>query len=88
MDIASEAIQSMLVKFKSERKWTLQALAQLSEEDITWSPTPESNSIANLVSHIRGCVHSRIETIYYDIPDTRDRDKEFEPGLELSREEA
>lgn len=87
MDIASEVIQSILVKFKSERKWTLQALAQLSEEDITWSPTPESNSIANLVSHIRGCVHSRIETIYFDIPDTRDRDKEFEPGLQLSHEE-
>jgi hypothetical protein len=87
MEIASEVIQSMLVKFKSERKWTLQAIAQLSEEDITWSPNPESNSIANLVSHIRGCVHSRIETIFFDIPDLRDRDKEFEPGLILSHED-
>jgi uncharacterized damage-inducible protein DinB len=88
MDIASEIIGSMLVKFHSERKWTLQAIAQLSDEDITWSPHSESNSIANLVAHIRGCVHSRIETIFYNIPDTRDRDKEFERGLKISNEQA
>lgn len=88
MDIAFELIESMLVKFRSEKKWTLQALEQLSEEDITSSPTVESNSIANLVAHIRGAVHSRIETILLDIPDTRDREKEFEKGLEMSKEQA
>jgi uncharacterized damage-inducible protein DinB len=88
MEIALELIDSMLVKFRSERKWTLQALEQLSEEDITSSPTSESNSIANLVAHIRGAVHSRIETILLDIPDIRDRDKEFEKGLEMSKEQA
>lgn len=41
MDIAHEVIESMLVKFKSERKWTLQAIEQLSEKDITWSPNSE-----------------------------------------------
>jgi hypothetical protein len=45
MDIAFELIESMLVKFRSEKKWTLQALEQLSEEDITWSPTSDSNSM-------------------------------------------
>jgi uncharacterized damage-inducible protein DinB len=88
MEIALELIESMLVKFRSEKKWTLQAIEQLSEDDITSSPTPESNSIANLVAHIRGAVHSRIETILLDIPDTRDRDKEFEKGLQMSKEQA
>jgi hypothetical protein len=88
MDIALELCESMLVKFRSEKKWTLQAIEQLSEEDITWSPNPESNSIANLVAHIRGAVLSRIETIFLNIPDTRDRDKEFERGLAMSKEEA
>lgn len=88
MDIAYEVIESMLVKFKSEGKWTLQAIEQLSEEDITWSPNSESNSIANLVAHIRGCAHSRIETILFNIPDTRDRDKEFEHGLIMTKEQA
>lgn len=88
MDIANEVIESMLVKFYSERKWSLQAIAQLSDDDIVWTPNTDSNSIANLVAHIRGCVHSRIETIYFDIPDTRDRDKEFERGLKVSKEQA
>ena len=88
MDIVFELNESMLVKFRSEKKWTLQAIEQLSEEDIAWSPTPESNSIANLVAHIRGAVHSRIETILFNIPDTRDREKEFERGLKLSKEQA
>lgn len=48
-----------------------QAIGQLSEDDLTWVPNSESNSITNIVAHIRGCVHSRIETILYDIPDTR-----------------
>lgn len=47
MDIAFEVIESMLVKFRSEKKWTLQAIEQLSDED-----------------------------------------KEFERGLELSKEQA
>lgn len=88
MEIASEVIESMLVKFKSERKWTLQAIEQLTDEDIMWSPNADSNSIANLVAHIHGCVHSRIETIFRDIPDTRNRDREFERGLKMSNEQA
>lgn len=88
MEIALELIESMLVKLKSEKKWTFQAIEQLSEDDIISSPSPESNSIANLVAHIRGAVHSRIETILLDIPDTRDRDKEFDKGLRMSKEEA
>lgn len=88
MDIATELIESMLVKFRSERKGILKAIEQLSEEDITWSPTFESNSITNLVAHIRGAVHSRVETILNNIPDTRDREKEFERGLEMTKEQA
>lgn len=81
-------IDSMLGRFKSERKWVLQAIEQLSEDAIVWNPTHESNSIANIVAHIRGTVHQRIETIFYDIPDNRDREKEFERGLEMSKIQA
>lgn len=88
MDIAFKLIESMLVKFRSEKKWTLQALEQLSEEDVTSSPTTESNSIANLVAHSSGAVHTRIEIILLDIPDTRVREREFEKGLEMAKEQA
>jgi uncharacterized damage-inducible protein DinB len=63
-------------------------IEQLSEADIVWRPTAESNSIANLVAHIWGTVHQRVEIIFFDVPDTRDRDKEFEIGLIMSKEEA
>ncbi|MEK5391710.1 DUF1572 family protein [Margalitia sp. FSL K6-0131] len=88
MDTSVILIESMLGKFKSEKKWVIQAINQLSEEDISWSPTLESNSIANLVSHIRGTVHQRLETVFYDVPDTRNREKEFDRELLLSKEQA
>ncbi len=83
-----ELQKSLLVKFRGERKWTLQALDQLTEHDIHWAASKDCNSIVNLVAHIRGGVHSRIETILYGIPDSRDRDKEFEHGLPMTKEEA
>ncbi|MBS4203619.1 DUF1572 family protein [Lederbergia citrea] len=88
MDISILLIDSMLEKFISEKKWVYQAIDQLSEEDIVWHPTLESNSIANLISHIRGTVHQRLETVFFNVADERDRDKEFERGLHLSKKEA
>ncbi|MFM9282167.1 DUF1572 family protein [Paenibacillus jiagnxiensis] len=85
MDLPILLIESVLLKFVAERKWFIQTIEQLDEEDVSWSPTEESNSIANLVLHIRGTVHSRIEILLFDIPDTRDRDKEFEKGIVLSK---
>ncbi|MCG7343174.1 DUF1572 domain-containing protein [Sporosarcina sp. ACRSL] len=88
MDISILLIDSILKKFKSEKKWVYQAIDQLSEEDIVWHPSSESNSIANLISHIRGTVRQRLETVFFNVPDNRDRNKEFERGLLLSKEEA
>jgi hypothetical protein len=85
LDNTSLLIDFLLKKYKSEKKWTLHVIEQLSEEDIVWAPTPDSNSIANLVAHIWGTVHQRIETAFFNVPDTRDRDKEFERGLQLSK---
>jgi len=88
LDSTSLLIDFLLKKYKSEKKYTLQVIEQLSDEDIVWTPTPESNSIANIVAHIWGTVHQRIENALFNIPDTRDRDKEFERGLRLSKDQA
>jgi uncharacterized damage-inducible protein DinB len=88
MDSTSLLIDFLLKKYKSEKKGTLQVIEQLSDEDIVWAPTPESNSIANLVAHIWGTVHQRLETLFFNVPDTRDRNKEFDRGLHLSKEQA
>jgi len=66
MDLALEFIESMLPKFRSEMRGILKVIDQISEEDIIWSPNADSNSIANLIAHIRGCVHSRIGPLSID----------------------
>jgi hypothetical protein len=88
MDVPNLLIDSFLWKFRSEKKWMSQAIDQLSDEDIVWSPTIENNSIANLVAHIRGTVHQRVEIVFYDVPDKRNIDKEFEKGLLMNKEKA
>jgi uncharacterized damage-inducible protein DinB len=88
MDDISLLIDFLLKKYQAEKRWTRAVIQQLSDDDIVWAPTPERNSIANLVAHIWGTVHQRIETVFFGIPDTRDRDKEFERGLQMSKQEA
>lgn len=88
MDSTTLLIDFLTKKYKADKKWTLHVIEQLSDEDIVWAPTPESNSIANLTAHIWGTVHQRIETAFFHVPDTRDRDKEFERGLQMSKGQA
>ncbi|WP_186445829.1 DinB family protein [Paenibacillus cremeus] len=88
MDSTSVLIDFLLKKYASEKKGTLHVIEQLSDEDIVWAPTPESNSIANLAAHIWGTVHQRIETAFFDIPDTRVREMEFDRELRLTKQQA
>lgn len=88
LDSSSLLIDSFLWKFKGLQRNSVKVIGQLSDADIVWSPTDESNSIANLCAHIWGTVHQRVEIIFFEIPDTRNRDKEFEKGLLMSKEEA
>ncbi|PYI56982.1 DinB family protein [Paenibacillus flagellatus] len=87
LDSSAIVIDLLLRKYKADQKWTRIVLEQLTDEDIVWSPTPESNSIANLVAHIAGAVHQWFETAYFGAP-FHDRSKEFERGLQMSKEQA
>ena len=55
------------------------AMGQLSDEQISWSPSPESNSIAVIVKHLWGNMLSRwTDFLTTDgEKDFRDRDSEF-----------
>jgi len=88
LDSSTIVIDLLLRKYQADQKWTRIVIEQLSEEDIVWSPTPESNSIANLVAHISGAVHHWFETAYFGAPYIEDRSKEFERGLQMSKEQA
>ncbi|MCM3628268.1 DUF1572 domain-containing protein [Paenibacillus glycanilyticus] len=89
LDSSAIVINLLLRKYKSDQNGIRIALAQLSEEDIVWSPTPESNSIANLIAHISGAVRQWFETVYFDASyEDIDRSKEFERGLHMTKEQA
>ncbi|MCU6713055.1 DUF1572 domain-containing protein [Paenibacillus sp. J5C_2022] len=88
LDTPTIVIDHLLRKYKADQKWSRIAIEQLSDEDIVWSPTPESNSIANLVAHISGALYQWFETAYFDAPHIEDRSKEFEHGLLMTKEQA
>ncbi|MCC3374255.1 DinB family protein [Cohnella sp. REN36] len=88
MDCSTTVIDLLLRKYKADQKWTRIVIEQLSEEDLVWSPTPESNSIAHLIAHISGAVHQWFETAYFGATPAEDRSKEFERGLQMSKSQA
>lgn len=58
--------------------------AQLDDENLTWQPGPESNSIATIVKHIHGNMLSRFTDFLTDDGEKewRNRDGEFENDLD------
>jgi uncharacterized damage-inducible protein DinB len=53
------------------------SLVPLSTDDIWWRPTPESNSIGNLLLHLVGNARQWISAGVGGRPDARNRDAEF-----------
>lgn len=72
-----------LKSFKGIKSNAEKAIAQISDEEMHWSPDPESNSVAVIVRHLSGNLRSRFTnflTTDGEKPD-RDRDSEFvDPG--------
>ncbi|MDF2963897.1 MAG: hypothetical protein K0S39_5632 [Paenibacillus sp.] len=62
-------------------------IRQLTDEQVNWRPDGESNSIANLILHIEGNIHQRIESAILGGVDRRDRDGEFDNGVYAGVEE-
>ena len=64
----------------SDRTQAEKALAQVKDPELTWQPTPGSNSLAMIVQHVGGNLVSRWTDFLStdgEKPD-RDRDSEFE----------
>src|SRR3954470_13020655 len=69
-----------LLSFRKYKKLADRALEQITDEDFFRQIDPESNSIAIIIKHIAGNLHSRWRdflTTDGEKPD-RDRDSEFE----------
>jgi uncharacterized damage-inducible protein DinB len=59
----------------------------LSDEEIWWRPTPESNSVGNLMLHLAGNIRQYIVSGVGGEPDRRDRQAEFDERGPLPRAE-
>ncbi len=79
---------SLVHKAGEIRKRLLLAVNQLNEEQINWRFNSECNSIGNLLVHIRGNIHQRIEAGIRGGQDTRNREAEFEGDVRLTLQEA
>lgn len=86
-DIGSEFLADALRNFRSYKKLGEEALAQVRDDEIFRLIDPEANSIAILIKHMSGNMHSRwtnFLTTDGEKPD-RDRDREFEIAPGTSR---
>ena len=80
MTLQEEIVQVILKNFTSYKTMAEKAFAQLDEKDFYYKPDSESNSIAIIIQHMAGNMHSRFTdflTTDGEKP-TRNRDSEFE----------
>lgn len=79
-DVGGEYLRVVRARFAEAKGYADRAIAQVSDEQLFWSPGAESNSIAVIVKHVAGNMVSRwtdFLTTDGEKPD-RDRDGEFE----------
>ncbi|MDF2923517.1 MAG: hypothetical protein K0R57_2431 [Paenibacillaceae bacterium] len=78
--------QLLVTKFEEIHRRMILVLNQLNDEQVNWRPNESSNSIANLIVHIRCNIKERIGKGINRNDFQRDRDGEFEQ-LYKSRQE-
>ena len=76
---AAKYLETTRKVFLQYKRMAEAAMEQLSDEQISWSPSPESNSIAVIVKHLWGNMLSRWTNFLTTDgeKDFRDRDAEF-----------
>ena len=87
MGMCSYLAESLISKFALLKNRSVAVVEQLSKEEIIWSPNEESNSITNLALHIRETVRHRVESIFFGPQENRDRDREFNSLLVVTKDE-
>lgn len=86
--VGAEYLKTVRNRFIEVREAAERTFAQLSDEQLVWSPNEESNSIAVIIRHMSGNMISRW-TDFFDTDGekpTRNRDGEFVKG-DATREE-
>ena len=79
---ASDFLQTATARLLYYKQLAEKTFEQLDEADFTYSPDPESNSIAVIIQHMHGNMLSRWTNFLTEDGEKewRQRDAEFEPG--------
>lgn len=64
-------------RLRTLRQRATDAIRQMGDDDLNWRPNDDSNSVANLIVHMAGNLHQRLEAGIAGATDKRDRDAEF-----------
>ncbi len=86
-DLASHYLDEARRQFRGHKRMAERAMEQLRDEDFFAALDPESNSVAILVQHLAGNMHSRFTDFLIsdgEKPD-RFRDREFEVNASTTR---
>jgi hypothetical protein len=77
--IMKEYLSIVIQQFRHMKERAEKAIGQLSEEELHWKPNEESNSVAVIIKHLSGNMHSRwVDFLTTDgEKEYRDRDSEF-----------
>lgn len=83
-NLEKEYLTIIIGQFKHFKDRAEKGMQQLSEEELHWKPNEESNSIAIIIKHLNGNMHSRwVEFLTTDGEKPyRNRDLEFVDGNE------
>ena len=76
---AADALRFIADEFTLNRRLAERAVAQMPRADLGWLPDQNSNSVAMLMKHVGGNLHSRFTDFLTSDGEkpTRDRDAEF-----------
>lgn len=75
--LASEISVQICLLFDQALDKIDHCLAQLDDEQLWARPSPELNSVGNLLLHVCGNLRQWCVTLLNDLPDDRDREAEF-----------
>jgi len=74
---AKEIIDNCIMRMEENTSRIFACLDELNEEETWKRPNPASNSVANILLHLCGNIRQYAICSLGNLPDTRERDKEF-----------
>jgi uncharacterized damage-inducible protein DinB len=84
---SNEFISQSIIRFRDNTPKIERCLNELTEDELWRRPNASSNSTGNIILHLCGNITQYVLSGLGNIPDTRERDKEFSSTSVLTKKE-